>query len=348
MDGLLRQRRLRVHGQLPLRRRAAALRPRLPGPDREPRRRALPGAVGHRRRSGDRRRRSRERRIPTTPTSPRSSTRRTARRPSTRTRPTGRSPGRRRWTSPTRRAAAARACSCSRTPSSDLEDAFEKNIPFALDVAESADDPANPESHLGREAPDFQIQPFAVSYGDPQTVEINAKRELGPLTVHWKVNGGATQSAATVRVRGRRALRRATRTSTTTTSAARSPAPPRRQRPRLVRGRRRASQSFTYEVRSDTGNACSSSRRRTTPARATAPRTRAPPGRSSTTTTRRRWPRTGSTSTSTTSTPRAAGRPIRSASSATTTRSSGTRATTCSPAGRARGRAPASRVSRTT
>ena len=39
----------------------------------------------------------------------------------------------------------------------DLQDAFEKNIPFALDVAHSAGDPANPVSHLDRVAADFEV-----------------------------------------------------------------------------------------------------------------------------------------------------------------------------------------------
>ena len=50
---------------------------------------------------------------------------------------------------------------------SDLEDAFEKNVPFVLDVARSAKDPANPSTHLGNDVPDFELKPFDVSYGDP-------------------------------------------------------------------------------------------------------------------------------------------------------------------------------------
>jgi hypothetical protein len=79
----------------------------------------------------------------------------------------------------------------------DLQDAFEKNILFALDLARSAKDPANPVSHLGNEAPAFELRPFDVSYGDPQAVEVDAKRELGPVSVHWTVNGENEQSAST-------------------------------------------------------------------------------------------------------------------------------------------------------
>ena len=58
---------------------------------------------------------------------------------------------------------------------------FEKNIPFALSVAESADDPDDPESSVGREAADFVVDSFDVSYGDPQQVAVTAKRALGKL-----------------------------------------------------------------------------------------------------------------------------------------------------------------------
>jgi hypothetical protein len=79
----------------------------------------------------------------------------------------------------------------------DLQDAFDKNLPFALDVAKSAEDPANPVERLGIEVPDFVPATFAVSYGDPQTVEVNAKRELGSVRVRYEINGGATKSATT-------------------------------------------------------------------------------------------------------------------------------------------------------
>jgi hypothetical protein len=79
----------------------------------------------------------------------------------------------------------------------DLQDAFDKNLPFALDVAKSAQDPANPVERLGIDVPDFVPATFAVSYGDPQTVEVNAKRELGKVRVRYQINGGAVKSADT-------------------------------------------------------------------------------------------------------------------------------------------------------
>ncbi len=79
---------------------------------------------------------------------------------------------------------------------------FRKNLGFALDLAKSAGDPANPHSHLGNTAPDFVPTTFPISYGDPQTVEVNAKREVGDVRAHWRVNGGRTHSARTAEFAG--------------------------------------------------------------------------------------------------------------------------------------------------
>ena len=74
------------------------------------------------------------------------------------------------------------AASSSRTPRRTSQAEFQKNLAFALDLARSANDPANLKSHLGNTAPDFVPTTFPISYGDPQTVEVNAKRELGAVT----------------------------------------------------------------------------------------------------------------------------------------------------------------------
>jgi hypothetical protein len=79
----------------------------------------------------------------------------------------------------------------------DVEAEFEKNIAFNLDMARSARDPEDPVSSLGNEAPDFRIDPFAASNGNPQTVQVDAKRSLGRVALRWRVNGGAVRSAAT-------------------------------------------------------------------------------------------------------------------------------------------------------
>jgi hypothetical protein len=72
---------------------------------------------------------------------------------------------------------------------------FEKNIPFALSVAKSADDPDDPESVVGREAEDFRVDTFEVSYGDPQTVAVVAKRALDDVRMNYRIDGGRTRTA---------------------------------------------------------------------------------------------------------------------------------------------------------
>ncbi|KJL45085.1 MULTISPECIES: M14 family metallopeptidase [Microbacterium] len=67
---------------------------------------------------------------------------------------------------------------------------FEKNIPFALAVAESAIDPDDPVSVVGRDAEDFRVDSFTVSYGDPQTVAVWAKKALKAKKMTYTINGG--------------------------------------------------------------------------------------------------------------------------------------------------------------
>lgn len=79
---------------------------------------------------------------------------------------------------------------------------FTKNLPLALAVARSARRPDQPVSVVGRKTPDFRPDTFSVSYGDPQTVAVTARRSLRRLTAHWSVNGGAARSATLRRWRG--------------------------------------------------------------------------------------------------------------------------------------------------
>jgi hypothetical protein len=72
---------------------------------------------------------------------------------------------------------------------------FEKNIPFALSVAKSADDPDDPESAVGRRAENFRVDTFDVSFGDPQTVAVVAKRAIKGLHMHYRIDGGRTRTA---------------------------------------------------------------------------------------------------------------------------------------------------------
>ena len=90
----------------------------------------------------------------------------------------------------------------------DVQEEFEKHVQFALDLARSADDASRPDSHLGNKAPNFVVDDFAVSYGNPQTVQVNARRDLGKITLRYQVNGGRIQTKSTQRVAGRPPLRR--------------------------------------------------------------------------------------------------------------------------------------------
>ena len=72
---------------------------------------------------------------------------------------------------------------------------FEKNVPFALAVARSAQDPSNPVSVVDRTVPDFVLDPFTVSYGTPQTVAVTARRDLRDLELHYRISGGREERA---------------------------------------------------------------------------------------------------------------------------------------------------------
>jgi murein tripeptide amidase MpaA len=90
---------------------------------------------------------------------------------------------------------------------------FERNLPFHLGLAKSAAHPAKPKSPVGIGVEPFyldadDIDPqngqtslfdfkFNVSYGDPQEVRVLASRGLGAVTLRYQVNGGPVQSATT-------------------------------------------------------------------------------------------------------------------------------------------------------
>ena len=85
---------------------------------------------------------------------------------------------------------------------SDVQEVLTRNLPFALDLAKSAPHPDQPVSHLGNTVPDFAVSKFATCYGDPQTVEVNARRALSDVLVNYQVDGGAVRQAATSEFNG--------------------------------------------------------------------------------------------------------------------------------------------------
>ena len=92
-----------------------------------------------------------------------------------------------------------------------VEAEFQRNLPFASSVANSAVDPDDPKTVTGittkpfyvdsadpykRSNPGVQLS-FTRSYGDPQPVAVIAKRSLGAVTAKYRINGGAVRSAPT-------------------------------------------------------------------------------------------------------------------------------------------------------
>jgi hypothetical protein len=92
---------------------------------------------------------------------------------------------------------------------------FERNLNFAVNVARSAPDPDDPVSHAGIDTESFyldvsEIDPWKshnpssdlavrTSYGGgaSQPVEVLAKRSVGPVSLRYRINGGAIQTAPT-------------------------------------------------------------------------------------------------------------------------------------------------------
>jgi hypothetical protein len=79
---------------------------------------------------------------------------------------------------------------------------FEKNLPFALSVARSAQDPDDPVSAVGFDAADLVADPFDVSYGRDQAVAVTAKRSLKNVRLNYSINGGRSKTALVREWRG--------------------------------------------------------------------------------------------------------------------------------------------------
>ena len=97
-----------------------------------------------------------------------------------------------------------------------VEEEFQRNLPFAQSVARSAEDPDDPETVTGLETKPFYVKSddaykdgipgvnfaFEYSYGDPQPVQVLAKRSLGKVELKYRINNGRTHSAETKEWRG--------------------------------------------------------------------------------------------------------------------------------------------------
>ncbi|MET8153792.1 M14 family zinc carboxypeptidase [Actinoplanes sp. NPDC049668] len=78
-----------------------------------------------------------------------------------------------------------------------IQDEFLKNLPFALSVGKSAQNPDNPVSVVGRSTADLTVDAFDTSYGSRQQVAVTARRSLRDVTLHYKVNGGRERTDGT-------------------------------------------------------------------------------------------------------------------------------------------------------
>jgi hypothetical protein len=85
-----------------------------------------------------------------------------------------------------------------------IREEFERHLPFALSVARSAPNPADPVSVVGRTAPALVPDPFPVSYGRNQQVAVIAKRALRGLRLHYRINSGAERAVKVAEWRGGR------------------------------------------------------------------------------------------------------------------------------------------------
>jgi Zinc carboxypeptidase len=74
---------------------------------------------------------------------------------------------------------------------------FRRYLPFAKDVMRSAADPARPSSHLGNKTKPMYVNRFDESWGDPQTVQVTARRDLGPVKLRYRINRGPVQTRST-------------------------------------------------------------------------------------------------------------------------------------------------------
>jgi murein tripeptide amidase MpaA len=136
----------------------------------------------------------------------------------------------------------------------EIEAEFQRHRLFALDLAHSADDPVDVRSHLGTTARDFYVESFTDSYGDPQPVQVVAKKSLGDVRMRYRINDGPVKTVQTAPFEGGERFDQEEgiyyhrlRGTVTGTS-------PGDEVEVWFEGLRRSSSHFTYTARSETGN----------------------------------------------------------------------------------------------
>jgi len=148
-----------------------------------------------------------------------------------------------------------------------VQEEFDRNLPFADSVANSAVDPDDPKSTLGIKTKPFYVKSddpyksglpyanftFKYSYGDPQPVQVLAKRALGAVTVKYQINGGPTRSATTSEWTGGEKYKPAARYYHVMRGTVTGTKPGDSVKV-WFEGGGQQSESFTYDMVSDTGN----------------------------------------------------------------------------------------------
>ena len=147
---------------------------------------------------------------------------------------------------------------------------FERTLDFDLGLARSAAHPADPESPVGIDVEPFYLDPddidpqngqtslfdfkFDKSYGDPQEVRVLAARNLGDVTLRYRINGGAVSERGR-RPNGRVVSATGSATAPTTTSSAGevTGTDPGDSVKVWFEGGGARSDSFTYDAVSDSG-----------------------------------------------------------------------------------------------
>ena len=76
---------------------------------------------------------------------------------------------------------------------------MQKNFPYAIAVAKSAQDPEHPVSPVGRTVPDFEVDDFGASYGHRQKAAAVIRRSLGGKQMHYRINGSRRVKTTNVR-----------------------------------------------------------------------------------------------------------------------------------------------------
>ncbi|WP_083733085.1 M14 family zinc carboxypeptidase [Actinomadura sp. CNU-125] len=75
-----------------------------------------------------------------------------------------------------------------------IEKEFRNNLPLAISTAKSAHDPDHPVSPVERTTPDFEVDPFEVSYGSAQEVSAYVRRSLANRDLRYRINGGPVRT----------------------------------------------------------------------------------------------------------------------------------------------------------